>query len=98
MGEFDDFPISVPCSIRLEVFFVLTHLSCSYDRILVMDAGNVAELDSPIALYDQGGIFRSMCDRSGIRREDFFNSEEANFTSESPVLEKTMSAADIGAR
>ena len=62
-----------------------------YDRILVMDAGNVAELDSPINLYDQGGIFRSMCDRSGIRREDFFGSAEAKFDQESPVLERTRS-------
>jgi ATP-binding cassette, subfamily C (CFTR/MRP), member 1 len=43
-----------------------------YDRICVMDAGRIAELDEPIKLYDRGGIFRSMCDRSGIRREDFF--------------------------
>ncbi|CAK3849796.1 ABC transporter [Lecanosticta acicola] len=64
-----------------------------YDRILVMDQGNVAELDSPIQLYDQGGIFRSMCDRSGIRREDFFESEEARFSAESPELEKTLSRA-----
>lgn len=49
---------------------------CRYDRILVMDAGNVVELDSPIVLYDRGGIFRSMCDHSGIRREDFFQSDE----------------------
>ncbi|KAJ4300867.1 ATP-binding cassette transporter yor1 [Kalmusia sp. IMI 367209] len=42
-----------------------------YDRICVMDAGTIAELDKPIKLYDAGGIFRSMCDRSGIRREDF---------------------------
>ena len=44
-----------------------------------MDAGKVVELDSPIALYDRGGIFRSMCDRSGIRREDFFHCDEAEF-------------------
>ncbi|KAG9689032.1 ABC multidrug transporter-like protein, partial [Aureobasidium melanogenum] len=50
-----------------------------YDRICVMDQGQIAELDRPITLYDQGGIFRSMCDRSGIRREDFFASAEANF-------------------
>ncbi len=67
-----------------------------YDRILVMDKGNVAELDAPIALYDQGGIFRSMCDRSGIRREDFFESEEARFAAESPELERTRSAAQLG--
>lgn len=44
----------------------------SYDRICVMDAGLIAELDTPLRLYDQGGIFTSMCERSGIRREDFF--------------------------
>ena len=61
-----------------------------------MDAGNVAELDAPINLYDQGGVFRSMCDRSGIRREDFFNSTEANFGAESPELERTRSTAQLG--
>jgi len=45
-----------------------------------MDKGQIAELDRPITLYDQGGIFRSMCDRSGIRREDFFSSAEATFS------------------
>ncbi|KAI6787779.1 hypothetical protein KC333_g8909 [Hortaea werneckii] len=62
-----------------------------YDRILVMDQDNVAELDSPIRLYDAGGIFRSMCERSGIRRGDFFNSEEPQFQ-QSPTLERTQSA------
>ncbi|KAK5132543.1 hypothetical protein LTR08_008860 [Meristemomyces frigidus] len=63
-----------------------------YDRILVMDQGNVAELDTPVSLYDQGGIFRSMCERSGIRREDFFTSEEAHLADESPMIERTRSA------
>ncbi|KAF2134156.1 ABC multidrug transporter-like protein [Dothidotthia symphoricarpi CBS 119687] len=44
----------------------------TYDRICVMDAGLIAELDTPAKLYDQGGIFTSMCERSGIQREDFF--------------------------
>ena len=44
----------------------------NYDRICVMDQGRITELDKPINLYDQGGIFRGMCDRSGIRREEFF--------------------------
>ncbi|KAF9692397.1 hypothetical protein EKO04_009468 [Ascochyta lentis] len=44
----------------------------SYDRICVMDQGQIAELDTPINLYDQGGIFKGMCERSGIRRDDFF--------------------------
>jgi ABC-type multidrug transport system fused ATPase/permease subunit len=43
-----------------------------YDRICVMDQGRIAELDTPINLYDQGGIFKGMCERSGIRRDDFF--------------------------
>lgn len=43
----------------------------NYDRIVVMDQGRIAELDTPIGLYDKNGIFRSMCERSGIRREDF---------------------------
>ncbi|KAL7625449.1 ATP-binding cassette transporter yor1 [Parahypoxylon ruwenzoriense] len=46
-----------------------------YDRICVMDAGRIAELGSPLELWqrgkeEDGGIFRSMCDRSGIREED----------------------------
>lgn len=43
----------------------------NYDRIVVMDQGTIAEIDTPIGLYEQGGIFRGMCERSGIRREDF---------------------------
>jgi len=42
-----------------------------YDRICVMDQGQIAELDEPPRLWEQGGIFRGMCERSGIRREDF---------------------------
>ncbi|KAI0012833.1 ATP-binding cassette transporter protein YOR1-like protein [Xylariaceae sp. FL0662B] len=44
-----------------------------YDRICVMDAGRIAELDAPLALWGRGpgaSIFRAMCDRSGIREED----------------------------
>ncbi|ETS80377.1 hypothetical protein PFICI_07906 [Pestalotiopsis fici W106-1] len=47
-----------------------------YDRICVMDAGRIAELDTPAALWRQGGIFRSMCDRSGIRMEDIAGARE----------------------
>ncbi|KAL9637489.1 MAG: hypothetical protein Q9164_002160 [Protoblastenia rupestris] len=42
-----------------------------YDRICVMDQGTIAELDTPLALWQEGGIFRSLCEQSGIRREDF---------------------------
>ncbi|KAJ2903978.1 hypothetical protein MKZ38_009033 [Zalerion maritima] len=38
-----------------------------YDRICVLDAGRIAELGTPMELWGvDGGIFRSMCERSGI--------------------------------
>lgn len=43
----------------------------NYDRICVMDQGRIAELDTPLALWEKGGIFRGMCERSGIIRRDF---------------------------
>ena len=43
----------------------------------VVDAGKVAELDSPLALFDNpASTFHAMCDKSKIRREDFFADEE----------------------
>ncbi len=42
----------------------------SWDRILVMDAGQIADFDTPLALWDKGGHFRSMCERSNITREE----------------------------
>lgn len=45
----------------------------SYDRIIVMDAGRIAEVDTPLNLFDSRGVFRGMCDRSGLRRENFFD-------------------------
>ncbi|KAH9929982.1 P-loop containing nucleoside triphosphate hydrolase protein [Fomitopsis serialis] len=39
----------------------------SYDRILVMDSGRIAEFDTPLNLFQlENGIFRGMCERSGI--------------------------------
>ena len=47
-----------------------------YDRICVMDQGQIAEMDTPLALWDRSdGIFRAMCDRSGITREDILTVE-----------------------
>ncbi|PGH29073.1 hypothetical protein GX50_08186 [[Emmonsia] crescens] len=44
----------------------------NYDRICVMDQGHIAELDEPLKLWEKpGGVFRGMCDQSGISREDF---------------------------
>jgi ATP-binding cassette, subfamily C (CFTR/MRP), member 1 len=42
----------------------------SYDSILVMDRGRIAEMDSPLRLFDTGGIFRSMCERSKILQQE----------------------------
>jgi hypothetical protein len=42
-----------------------------------MDAGHIAELDTPLELWKkEGGIFRGMCDRSGIRLEDIRGARE----------------------
>ncbi|KAK6497918.1 hypothetical protein TWF481_012314 [Arthrobotrys musiformis] len=42
-----------------------------YDRVVVLDQGRIIELDTPLNLWESGGVFRGMCDRSKIRREDF---------------------------
>jgi ATP-binding cassette subfamily C (CFTR/MRP) protein 1 len=42
-----------------------------YDRICVVDHGEIKELDTPIRLWYQQGIFRSMCDNSGIDLRDW---------------------------
>ncbi|KAF5334268.1 hypothetical protein D9758_015549 [Tetrapyrgos nigripes] len=42
-----------------------------YDRILVMDAGRVAEFDTPLKLFTtKESIFRSLCEKSGITLSD----------------------------
>ncbi|KDQ12182.1 hypothetical protein BOTBODRAFT_34790 [Botryobasidium botryosum FD-172 SS1] len=42
-----------------------------YDRILVMDAGRMAEFDTPLALFDrEDSIFRTMCNKASLTRED----------------------------
>ena len=42
-----------------------------YDRICVMDAGTIAEFDTPANLFNMSnGIFRGMCDRSSISLDD----------------------------
>jgi len=50
-----------------------------YDRICVMDKGQIAEMGPPLELWkDEEGIFRGMCDRSGIRVEDIRNARADN--------------------
>ncbi|CAE6472878.1 unnamed protein product [Rhizoctonia solani] len=49
-----------------------------YDRICVLDAGQIAEFDTPMALYKRtDGIFRSMCERSSITAEDISNASSS---------------------
>ena len=44
----------------------------SYDRVLVLDAGRVVELGPPRELWEkEGGVFRGMCEASGIHEGDF---------------------------
>jgi ABC-type multidrug transport system fused ATPase/permease subunit len=48
-----------------------------YDRICVMDKGRIAEMGPPLELWRmEGGIFRGMCERSGIRGEDIRGARE----------------------
>ncbi|KAI0268426.1 P-loop containing nucleoside triphosphate hydrolase protein [Russula aff. rugulosa BPL654] len=42
----------------------------SYDRVCVMDNGNIAEFDAPEVLHGQNGIFWAMCEHSRITLED----------------------------
>ncbi|KAJ6632266.1 P-loop containing nucleoside triphosphate hydrolase protein [Mycena sp. CBHHK59/15] len=49
----------------------------SYDRILVLDSGNIAEFDTPLNLFNKdAGVFRGLCERSSITLTDI---EKANF-------------------
>ncbi|EQB51307.1 ABC transporter [Colletotrichum gloeosporioides Cg-14] len=41
-----------------------------YDRICVLDKGEVAELGTPLELFDKGGMFTSMCEKGSIKRAD----------------------------
>lgn len=42
-----------------------------------MDNGRIAELDTPLALFEkEGSIFKGMCERSKIRREDFLTTDD----------------------
>lgn len=42
-----------------------------YDRVLVMDAGEVAEFDTVLNLYDnERSIFRSLCNEANLQRSD----------------------------
>ncbi|KAI0547309.1 P-loop containing nucleoside triphosphate hydrolase protein [Xylaria curta] len=60
-----------------------------YDRICVMDAGRIAELGTPLELWEiEGGIFRGMCERSGIRHEDLVATAGSSLALDDRVDEK----------
>jgi len=49
-----------------------------YDRILVLDAGQVAEFDTPLALYDkEDSVFRSLCSEASLNRQDIIRIRKA---------------------
>lgn len=41
-----------------------------YDRIMVMEAGEIVEFDTPAELFESGGLFHSMCSQSAISMSD----------------------------
>ncbi|KAK7050453.1 oligomycin resistance ATP-dependent permease YOR1 [Favolaschia claudopus] len=50
-----------------------------YDRILVMDQGQVAEFDTVLNLYDKrDSIFRSLCDEANLQRTDILRIRAEN--------------------
>lgn len=49
----------------------------NYDKILVLDKGQLEEYDTPYNLFKQkGSIFQQMCERSNIHDEDFQDLEK----------------------
>ncbi|KAI0360724.1 multidrug resistance-associated ABC transporter [Trametes cingulata] len=72
-----------------------------YDRILVMDAGKVAEFDTPLNLFDkEDSIFRSLCNEANLSRADILKiratvhgrlSVSVPASSAASVAEKTVS-------
>ncbi|WVQ83494.1 hypothetical protein IAT38_005635 [Cryptococcus sp. DSM 104549] len=55
----------------------------SWDRILVMNAGQIEEYDTPLTLFDSGGMFRSMCDKSNISRDEIVRARQTEWHEES---------------
>lgn len=41
-----------------------------YDRICVINGGKVVEMDTPLRLWESGGLFWRMCGEMGIQRQD----------------------------
>ena len=61
----------------------------SYDRVFVMDNGNIAEFDAPDVLQGQNGIFRAMCEHASIMLEDIHrarNEDAVRLVSDEPEI------------
>jgi len=69
-----------------------------YDKIIVMDDGKVAEFDTPLNLFDTpDSIFRGMCERSGIIRNDIVSARSlvtSAAANQASVQDHTMVAYD----
>ncbi|KAF8623627.1 hypothetical protein AX17_007328 [Amanita inopinata Kibby_2008] len=65
---------TIACEFKDHTILCIAHrlrTIISYDRICVLDAGQIAEFDTPERLYNiSNGIFRGMCDRSSITLGD----------------------------
>jgi ABC-type multidrug transport system fused ATPase/permease subunit len=46
-----------------------------YDRILVLDSGEVLEFDDPLTLFRKDGPFHAMCTRSSITEADIVKAQ-----------------------
>ncbi|KAF2820855.1 P-loop containing nucleoside triphosphate hydrolase protein [Ophiobolus disseminans] len=68
-----------------------------YDRICVMDTGQVAELDTPLGLYQkQDSIFREMCLKVGITEEQIINAAQlSRMDVKTPLLELNLPSSKI---
>lgn len=43
-----------------------------YDRVCVLEQGRIVEFDEPLRLWErEKGMFRGLCDKAGVQREDF---------------------------
>jgi hypothetical protein len=52
-----------------------------YDRILVLELGEVKEFDTPLNLFDRkDSIFRSMCDAAQLTRDQIIKIRDDNAT------------------
>ena len=50
----------------------------NYDRICVMHQGQIIELGTPRELWEFGGVFRGMCEKSGIGESEFSETVSTN--------------------